>query len=222
MKFAMSRVVAMAVCSAAFLLTGCATTKAPLDYTAFKQSKPRSILVMPPMNQTPEVNAPAGVLAQVTLPLAEAGYYVLPVAVTEETFKQNGIQTAHDAQALPVAKLREIFGADSALYIDIRQYGAVYTVLNSAAVVTLDGKLIDLRTGQQLWNGSATASSAEGQGSSGGGLVGLLVTALVNQVLNTVGDRSFDMAGIANQRMLIPGRPNALLRGPRSPQYGTD
>ncbi len=49
---------------------------------------------MPPLNQTPEVNASAGVLAQVTMPLAEAGYYVLPVAVTNETFKQNGMSTA--------------------------------------------------------------------------------------------------------------------------------
>ncbi len=74
--------------------------------------------------------------------------------------------------------------------------------------MTLDAKLIDLRTGVQLWNGSATASSAEGQNSSGG-LVGLLVTALVNQVLNTVGDRSFDIAGVAGQRLLSPGH-----RGP--------
>lgn len=221
MKFPGIRFSSLVICTAALLLTGCATTQAPYDYTAFKQAKPQSILVMPPLNQTPEVSAPAGVLSQVTLPLAEAGYYVLPVAVTDETFKQNGMTTAHDAQAVPVAKLREIFGADAALYMEVRKYGTVYTVLNSAAVVTLDAKLIDLRTGQQLWNGSATASSAEGQ-NSGGGLVGMLVTALVNQVINTVGDRSVAIAGVTNQRLLSPGRSGAILRGPRSPQYGTD
>ncbi len=211
----------LAAFAAVLMLAGCAAPKAPYDYAALKQAKPRSILVMPPLNQTPEVNAPAGVLAQVTLPLAEAGYYVLPVAVTNEAFKQNGMATAHDAQSVPIAKLREIFGADAALYIEVRQYGSVYAVVHSAAVVTLDARLIDLRTGVQLWNGSATASSAEGQ-NSGGGLVGILVTALVNQVLNTVGDRSFDVAGVAGQRLLSPGHPGALLRGPRSPQYGTD
>ena len=112
-----SKRVALASCAAAsLLLAGCAAPQ-PYDYTALRQSKPQSILVMPPLNQTPEVTAQAGVLSRATLPLAESGYYVLPVAVTEETFRQNGIISAQDAQELPVAKLREIFGADAALYI---------------------------------------------------------------------------------------------------------
>lgn len=199
-------------------LTGCATT-APYDYSALRASKPASILVMPALNQSPEVNAPAGVLSQITLPLAEAGYYVLPVAVTEEMFRQNGIVSADDAQELPVAKLREIFGADAALYLNIRNYGTSYAVISSASVVTLEARLVDLRTGTQLWDGSATASSAEGQ-SSGGGLVGILVTALLNQILDTMNDRSVQIASIANQRLLSPMAQCGLLPGPRSPDYG--
>ncbi|MGV2470107.1 hypothetical protein FO520_23155, partial [Bacillus subtilis] len=68
---------------------------------AFKQSKPKSILVLLPQNSTPEVQASHGLLAQTTLPLAEAGYYVFPVAVVEETFKQNGMTNAGDIQAVP-------------------------------------------------------------------------------------------------------------------------
>ncbi|WP_311223816.1 MULTISPECIES: DUF799 domain-containing protein [unclassified Acidovorax] len=206
--------------AAALVMTGCATTQ-PYDYTALRQNKPRSILVMPPLNQTPEVQAPAGVLSQIALPLAEGGYYVLPVAVTEETFRQNGMTTAVDAQAVPIAKLREIFGADSALYLDVQQYGSVYTVVNSAAVVTLNAKLIDLRSGDTLWTGQASASSAEGQ-NSGQGLAGILITALINQIINTTMDRSLQVAGVASQRLLTPGMRNGLLHGPRSPKYGTD
>ncbi len=210
-----------AAAAALLALAGCATTAKPYDYAALRQAKPHSILVLPALNQTPEVDASAGVLSQVTLPLAESGYYVLPIAVTDETFRQNGMATADDAQALPVAKLREIFGADAGLYLNIRQYGSVYTVLTSAAVVTVEARLVDLRTGEALWQGSATASSAEGQ-NSGGGLVGMLVTALVNQIANTVSDRSVAVAGVTSQRLLSPGRPGALLHGPRSPRYGTD
>ena len=199
-------------------MTGCATT-APYDYSALRASKPASILVMPALNQSPEVNAPAGVLSQITLPLAEAGYYVLPVAVTEDMVRQPGIVSADDAQELPVAKRREIFGADAALYLNIRNYVTSYAVISSASVVTLDAKLVDLRTGTQLWDGSATASSAEGQ-SSGGGLVGILVTALLNQILDTMNDRSVQIASIANQRLLSPMAQRGLLPGPRSPDYG--
>src|SRR5690554_3455023 len=38
------------------LFSGCATK--PYDYSAFQQSKPRSILVIPPKNNSMEVNAP--------------------------------------------------------------------------------------------------------------------------------------------------------------------
>lgn len=199
-------------------LTGCATTT-PYDYTALRDAKPASILVLPPLNHSPEVTAPAGVLSQATLPIAEAGYYVLPVAVTDEMFRENGIVSAEDAQDIPAAKLREIFGADAALYLDIKSYGTSYAVVTSATVVTLEAKLIDLRTGKQLWDGKASASSAEGQ-NSGGGLVGMLVTALVNQVVNTLSDRSVQISGITTQRLLSPNMQRGLLPGPRSVNYG--
>ncbi|MGC8165122.1 GNA1162 family protein, partial [Salmonella enterica] len=78
------------------------------DYTAFKESKPTSILVLPPLNHSPDVKAGASLQSQITLPLAESGYYVLPVAVTNETFRQNGVTEAADIHALPIKKLHEI------------------------------------------------------------------------------------------------------------------
>jgi hypothetical protein len=60
--------------------TGCQEVK-PYDYTALKKSKPRSIVVIPPKNNSIEVNASYIYLSTLTEPLAEKGYYVLPVAV---------------------------------------------------------------------------------------------------------------------------------------------
>ena len=51
-------------------LAGCASTQGPMDYSAFKKSNPKSILVLPPTNHTTEVIAPYGVLANVTVTLA--------------------------------------------------------------------------------------------------------------------------------------------------------
>ena len=141
------------------LATGCASTPKSYDYTAFKQSRPRSILVLPPTNGTPEVTASYGMLSQMTLPLAESGYYVLPVTLVDETFRQNGLTQPEDIAALPLTKLEEIFGADAALYVNITKYGTVYVLLNSESVVTAEARLIDLRSGATLWEGSASASS---------------------------------------------------------------
>ncbi|KAB7763968.1 DUF799 domain-containing protein [uncultured Xanthomonas sp.] len=204
------------------LLSACATQPMSRDYSAYKASKPRSILVLPPVSHAPDVNASLSVLSVTTLPLAEAGYYVMPVAPVYETFKQNGITVADEAQAVSPEKLREIFGADAALYITVEKYGAVYQIINSVVVVSANAKLVDLRTGTVLWQGQAQASSGENQNNAGGGLVGMLVTAAINQVVNQVTDQGHQMGNVASQRLLSAGHPGGLLYGPYNPKYGTD
>lgn len=201
---------------AAGVLGGCATPK-PYDYSAFEQSNPASILVLPPVNKSPDIKATYSMLSHITYPLAEAGYYVLPVALVDETFKQNGLTNADEMHMAPPAKLREIFGADAALYIEVTEYGSSYKVLTSEVAVAAHAKLVDLRNGQLLWEGVARASTAENQ-NNGGGLVGMLVTAAVNQIVNTLSDRGHDVAGITSQRLLRSGPPYGILHGPRSPQ----
>lgn len=202
----------------ASLATGCATPTS-YDYTAFKQSKPASILVLPPINSSPDIKASYSVLSLVTYPLAEAGYYVLPVALVDETFKQNGVMSAAETQEVPPAKLREIFGADAALYIEVSEYGSRYQVISSEVAVTAQAKLVDLRNGQLLWQGQARASTAENQNNNGGGLIGMLVTAAVNQIMNTLNDRGHEVAAITSYRLLNANPRTGILRGPRSPQY---
>ena len=202
-------------------MAGCAAPK-KMDSSAFRQAKPASILVLPPLNESTDVNASFSMLAQSTYPLAESGYYVMPVTLVSETFHQNGMSNPPDMHAVAPAKLKEIFGADAALYIKVKRYGTTYTVLSSAAIVTAEAQLVDLSTGTQLWSGTASASSDEGGNNQGGGLAGLLVAAIVKQVLNSVTDASHNVAGVASGRLLSAGMPNGILYGPRSPKYGKD
>lgn len=200
----------------AITLAGCAAPQAQLDYAAFRESRPASILVLPPLNETVEVDASQGVLAQATFPLAESGYYVIPVAVMEETFRQNGLTAPAEIHELPAAKLREIFGADAALYMSVKKYGASYAVLSSSVAVEIEASLIDLRSGAILWQGHKQAIESSG---SGGGLIGMLVNAVVSQIVNTLSDRSYVVAGAASQSLLFAGQPSGILYGPRSPKY---
>ncbi|MGQ5524276.1 DUF799 domain-containing protein [Chitinimonas sp. PSY-7] len=206
----------------AVLATGCATPTLSHDYTAFKQSRPKSILVLPPINNTPEIKATDSMLSQMTHPLAESGYYVVPVAVASEAFRENGLNTADDIQAVSAKKLREIFGADAALYVKITEYGSSYKIVRSEVAVAAEGKLVDLRNGQVLWSGSARSSSAERSTDSGGGLTSVLIGALIDQVANTLSDNGHTYAGITSERLLSAGKSGQILYGPRSPKYGTD
>ena len=203
------------------LLGGCVSPKT-VDYSAYKQSRPKSILVLPPLNDSPGVKATYSMLSQVTFPLAEAGYYVLPIALVDETFCQNGLTTPADIHQAPANKLQEIFGADAALYIAVSEYGTSYMLIASDTVVTASAKLVDLRTGTTLWTGTARASSEESGGGGGGGLVGMLITAAVKQIVNSSTDAGHPVAGITSVRLLSAGQPAGLLYGPRSPKYGTD
>jgi hypothetical protein len=207
------------------LLSACAGPVQRPDYTAFKKSQPRSILALPPVNETSDVKATYGVLSQVTLPLGESGYYVIPVAPMEETFKHNGLTTPTDIQEVAPAKLHDIFGADAALYMKVTQYGSVYTVLDSTTVVAASAKLVDLKTGDVLWQGTGRATGKElgvNVDVNAFGLIGMLVQAAVKQVANTLSDDSVAVAGLTSRRLLSAGPPNGLLYGPHSPKYGTD
>lgn len=190
------------------------------DYSEFRNSDPKSILILPPTNQSTEVIAPYSVMTQLTAPIAESGFYVFPVALVNQTFENNGLTVAEDIQVVPTTKLHEIFGADAALYVDIQEYGTSYVVVSSDTSVKVSAKLVDLKSGVLLWQGSAFASSAESRGNSGGGLVGMLVEAAVNQIIETVSDTGFNVSAIASTRLTSSEAHNGLLHGPRSPKYG--
>lgn len=209
------RVGALAVVAA---LTACATPPKPYDYTSLKAANPASVLILPPVNDTPDVAATYSVLSNLTHPLAENGYYVLPVSLVDETLRTNGVTTPVDAQNIDPAKLRSIFGADAALYVTVKQYGSVYKVIASDTTVEMTARLVDLRTGQLLWDGTARASSAEQNNNAPGGLVGLLVKAVIDQIANNLSERSHQMAGIASHRLLSAYATNGLLPGPRAPK----
>lgn len=201
------------------VLSGCAGLGAQPghDYSALRESRPASILVLPPLNETPEILAPAGLLAQMTAPLAESGYYVVPVGVMVETFRQNGLDQPADIQQVDPARLRQIFGADAALYTTVEEYGARYMLVGSVVKVRARTRLVDLRTGRELWSGSGEA--VRQSNNNGNGLLGMLISAAIEQVANSLSDAAYPLAGVASQRMLAAGGSGGLLHGPRSPRH---
>ncbi|MCL2197170.1 MAG: DUF799 domain-containing protein [Treponema sp.] len=210
---------------AAFLL-GCAS--APKDYVDYKQIRPRSILVMPPLNNTVDISASPIFLAASVKPLAESGYYVIPVALSQEMFRQNGIYTAADANEISHKRLNEIFGADSALYITITKFGAVFQLVRSVVQAEAEAKLVDLKTGTLLWSGSVFVeeSPSNTQVSSSGGLAAQLLlavgAAIVDQVANNLTKASYGVGFRAAETLLDARYPKSLLYGPYHPEYETD
>lgn len=194
----------------AFLLLGCVTTE-NYDYTAYLEHPPLSILVLPPLDETVEMEACYGSLSIITRPLAERGFYVFPVAVVDAMMRDNGLPTPYEMHQVPLEKLREVFDPDAVLYLTVTDWGTSYQVLASNTTVTIEAVLVDAVTGNEIWHGSQTA--VEGSGDGGGGLAGLIAAALVNQVATSISDPSRMLAS-KSAWGLFSNSGSGLLPGP--------
>jgi hypothetical protein len=194
-------------------LAGCATK--PYDYTNFRAHPPRSIVVLPPLNQSTDIKGTYSYLSTVTRPLAEMGYYIFPVAEVDQIMKENGLPTAGEMHEVPLNKIGEIIGADSVLYVTLKKYGSKYEVISSVTTVSADAKLVDVKTGLTLWEGSVVTQQSSGD--SGGGVIGALITAAVTQIVNSSTDPAHDVSSMANFQ-LFTLKDHGLLHGPYFPK----
>ena len=194
--------------AAAVVLVGC-TTVPPKDYTEFRAHRPKSILVLPPLNNTTEVFAGYSVYTTTSIPIGELGYYVFPVVLVDRFLKENGLPTPSEMHQVPLAKLREVFGADAVLYITVDKYGSKYQVFSSNVYVSARAKLVDAQSGICIWENTVNFVQ---NGNSG------LVDALVEQVANKLLDTAHVAAIRASAKLLT--EPNqGLLKGPRHPEF---
>ncbi len=198
----------------ALALAGCQTAK-PYDYTNFRAHPPRSIVVIPPLNESTDVAGGYSYLSTVTRPLAELGYYVFPVAVVDQFLKENGMPTAGEMNQVPVNKIGEIMGADAVLFLDLKQYGSKYVVINSVTTVEVTAKLVDTHTGTLLWEGRGFAQQSA---SSSGNPVADAIAALVSQAVNKTVDSAHGVSQLANSNLFLP-EGTGLPYGPYNLKY---
>lgn len=208
-----------ALLAAALALGGCQSV-APYDYTNLRAHPPRSILILPPINESTHVEGTYGYLSTVTFPVAELGYYVFPVDEIDRFFQANGMPTAGEMHQVPLDKVVEITGADAVMFVTLEQYGTTYQLLDSVTTVKVRARLVDTRTQLLLWEGTGMAAqSASGSGgNSAAGLLVKLVVAAVSQAVNSTLDRAHGVSRLANANLFL-AKDRGLLYGPYHPQY---
>ena len=202
------------------LLAACAAPPQEVDRTALLAHMPHSILVLPPLEETPVADAPEQYLGTITRPLVERGYYVFPVALVDLILKENGLPTPGEMHQVSLRKLGEVFGADAVLYVTLTDWGTSYEVVGSQTTVTIQARLVDVRTGVELWHGERTAVDDSGSGGQNS-LVGMIAAAIAYQISTSVSDPSPALARRANWEM-IHDPTQGLLLGPRHPGFAAD
>lgn len=170
------RLIASLACVAA--LSACVTAPTHKDYSAIRTEQPRSILVVPAINRSVEVNAPDYFLTTIARPLAERGYYVFPVHLVKRLLEDDGLGDADMVHAGEPQRLGKMFGSDAVMYISIEQWNAKYVVFSTTVTVSLKYTLKSTVTGNTLWENTQTLVY-QPQNNSGGGIAGLVAQAVV-------------------------------------------
>lgn len=207
---------ALAAGLAVFLVSGCETLPSK-DYSLYRQHMPRSILVLPPLNESVDANAPYSWLTTISEPLGELGYYVFPVVVVDEFMKENGLPDPEEMHSVPLEKIDEVFGADAVLYVTLEEFGQTFELVNSVTRVKARARLVDVRTGVELWTNNVNYS----EGSSGGvpgGFLENVIAAVLTQVSDSLADTAHEAARLAN-RELVGAVGYGLLSGPLHPEF---
>lgn len=199
---------------------GCATAPPRKDYAQFRQANPKTILVMPAINRSVEVNAPDYFLSTIVRPLAERGYYVLPVNVTKRLLEDDGLADANLVHEADATRLAELFGADAILYVTIERWDARYLLLTTQVTVEFTYVIKSGRTGEELWR-MTESMVYQPQSSAAGHPLAMLISLAVQAAVTKAAPNYIPLTQQAN--WLAVTRPSqGLPAGPYSPSYKKD
>jgi hypothetical protein len=190
------------------------------DYTAFRSAAPRSILVVPVVNNSVNVDAPDYFLSTVPVPLAERGYYVFPVHLVKRLLEDDGLSDPALIHGADTARLCELFGSDAVLYVSIERWDARYVILNTQVTVEFSYLLKDGKTGDVLWAERKQMVYTPQNSNTGHPLANVIAMA-VNAAITKAAPNYMPLARQANAQVFAYPGPG-LPAGPYRDEYQKD
>jgi hypothetical protein len=202
------------------VLAGCVTEPVKPDYSKFLAASPRSILVVPVVNNSLDVEAANYFLSTVPVPVAERGYYVFPVNLVKRLLEDDGLSDASMVHAADPVRLAALFGADAVLYVTIQRWEAQYVVFNTSVTVAFSYVIKDGKTGDTLWKEDRISTYSSSQGMGRGGAADL-VAAIVMAAVTKASPSYMPLARQANDQAMGPHGAGFPV-GPYRAEYGRD
>lgn len=194
------------------LFSSCASyTRASL-YPKMYEEQPVAILVMPPINNTTNVEAKDLLYTSISYPLIEAGYYVVSPHLALEFMKN---ESAYDAEMFidgDISMFGKVFGVDAVIFSVIDEWKKKglgietkikYIVKSTSTNEVLFDRTCDLYLNLQVNSGS-------------GGTLGAIVDLAASAIATAVTDH------IVAARKCNAYIFSDIPRGKYSPEYGLD
>ncbi len=121
----MKKLYIFCIVSVAVMLTSCTSYTRMSQYPKMYDEKPVTLLVLPPINSTTHVEAKDLLYTSISVPLIEAGYYVISPYLAMDILKQ---ESAYDAELFveqDVNIFAKYFGADAVIFSEIKTWQKV-------------------------------------------------------------------------------------------------
>ncbi|HCG7085105.1 TPA: DUF799 family lipoprotein [Vibrio parahaemolyticus] len=193
------------------LLSACQTTQIERQ-TGFEKINPKSILILPVVNKSVDVDAPLAVYSSLPVMLAEKGYYVYPSNTVKTILEYEGLYEPAEVQALPTNKLADMFGADVFLYVTIEQWDTKYVLISSTTEVEFTYTFKD-REGNTIWE-AAKKMEYTPQNSSSGNAIADLIGAVITAAIQRAAPDYMPLTRMANYQVFYTDKATYLPNGP--------
>jgi len=120
----MRRLLFVITAVACIMLTSCATEKRTKGekYAQMYAEKPTTMLIMPPINNTVDVDAKEAYYTSVACSVAEAGYYVVAPFLAMDIMKNESAYDAEEFIDVSLSKFGRYFGVDAAVFTIIDKW----------------------------------------------------------------------------------------------------
>jgi len=180
-------------------VTSCSTTATKIPKSvAYKQmydEKPLTILLMPPINRSINVEAKEYFHSTLNVFLSNCGYYVIPPILSMDVLKK---ESAYDAEMFlnsSLTKFNDVFGADMVIFTIIDKWKK--STLSSKVQVKIEYIIKSTKTNQVLYarTGDITCDTSVSTGV--GGLWGMAAN-MAFSALKTATTNYIDVAKACN------------------------
>jgi hypothetical protein len=199
------------------LFFSCTTSTKITKSTAYKgmyDEQPLSILIMPPINRSTNIEAKEFFHATLNVPIANAGYYVVPPFLSMEILKK---ESAYDSELFltqSLEKFNEVFGADIALFSIIHKWDK--NTISAKVKVDIEYILKSTKSNEVLYTRYGSIIYDASVSSGVDGIYGLIADIALSAI-NTAATKYVDLAKVCNNYTL-----SDLPNGKYSPLHNLD
>ena len=97
--------------------------------------------------------------------IAEQGYYVFPVNTVRMVLEHEGLYEPEKIQEVEAMKLAEMFGADTVLYAQVKEWTSSYALLDTYTAITVNYELFS-KDGTKIFENEYSARYSPGNNST--------------------------------------------------------